>query len=421
MRRLDVRDPVADRLARRLLQRLRAEVDAAHLGAEQVHPLDVRPLAAHVLLAHVDDALEPEARADRRGRDAVLAGAGLGDDALLAEPPREHRLAERVVELVRAGVEEILALEVDALAGREPLGERERRRAAGVRRQRARAARRGTRRRRAPRASRARARRAPGSASRGRSGRRRSPNVGVMRRAASTKARTRAWSLMPGARLERRRRVDRPRVHGVDRRAHVVRAEPAGEHDAALAVRRCVSSAPGRSPSHGRSSDARDRLAVAQERRASRPRTVPPSSRVELDEVGAASPRPRRRRRRPRAPCPARRARRGARRGLSSARMKPSRSAPASTAASTSSCRVRPQTLTSGRESSSRSFAPRVGRLHQRRADEDRVRAGELGGGALRARVDRALGDHDAVARRARDELELRVRGRSRRSRGRAR
>ena len=135
MRRLDVRDPVADRLARRFLQRLRAEVDAAHLGAEQAHPLDVGPLAAHVLLAHVDDALEAEARADGRGRDAVLARARLGDDPPLAEPPREHGLAERVVELVRAGVEEILALEVDALARREALRERERCRPARVRRQ----------------------------------------------------------------------------------------------------------------------------------------------------------------------------------------------------------------------------------------------------------------------------------------------
>ena len=62
----------------------------AHLGAEQLHPLDVRPLAAHVLGAHVDDALEPEAGADGGGRDAVLAGAGLGDDPLLAQPAREH-------------------------------------------------------------------------------------------------------------------------------------------------------------------------------------------------------------------------------------------------------------------------------------------------------------------------------------------
>ena len=57
--------------------------------------------------------------------------------------------------------------------------------------------------------------------------------------------------------------------------------------------------------------------------------------------------------------------------------MKPHRSAPASTAASTSSWRVRPQTLTSGRENSSRSFAPgsaarisecRRGRRSRRRA-----------------------------------------------------
>ena len=86
-----------------------------HLGAEQAHPLDVRLLPAHVLGAHVDDALEAEARADGRRGDAVLAGARLGDDPLLAEPAREHGLAERVVQLVRAGVEEVLALEVEPL------------------------------------------------------------------------------------------------------------------------------------------------------------------------------------------------------------------------------------------------------------------------------------------------------------------
>ncbi len=40
-------------------------------------------------------------------------GAGFGDDALLAHAPREQRLAERVVDLVRAGVEQVFALEVD--------------------------------------------------------------------------------------------------------------------------------------------------------------------------------------------------------------------------------------------------------------------------------------------------------------------
>ena len=49
VRRADVRDPVANRLARRLLERARAEVDGANLGAEQAHALDVGPLAPHVL------------------------------------------------------------------------------------------------------------------------------------------------------------------------------------------------------------------------------------------------------------------------------------------------------------------------------------------------------------------------------------
>ena len=98
----------------------------AHLGAEQAHAEHVRLLPLDVALAHVDDALQAEARRHRRGRDAVLAGAGLGDDAALAHAPGEQDLADRVVDLVRAGVGELVALEVDARAaelGAEPLGE----------------------------------------------------------------------------------------------------------------------------------------------------------------------------------------------------------------------------------------------------------------------------------------------------------
>ncbi len=128
----DARDPVADRGADRLLQRPRARLDRRDLGAEQAHPLDVGRLAAHVLGAHVDDALQPEQGAGGRGRDAVLAGAGLGDHPALAHPLREQSLADGVVDLVGAGVGEVLALQVDAAAGRlgEPLGQVERRRAA---------------------------------------------------------------------------------------------------------------------------------------------------------------------------------------------------------------------------------------------------------------------------------------------------
>jgi hypothetical protein len=109
VRGLDVRDPVPNRLARRLLERSRAEVDRSNLGAEQLHPLDVGTLAPHVLLTHVDHAFEAEARAHGRRGDAVLAGACFGDDPALAKAPREHSLPERVVELVRAGMEEVLA------------------------------------------------------------------------------------------------------------------------------------------------------------------------------------------------------------------------------------------------------------------------------------------------------------------------
>ena len=96
-----------------------------------------------------------------------------------------------------------------------------------------------------------------------------------------------------------------------------------------------------------------------------------------------------------------------ARRGLPSARTNPARSAPASAAAATSSSRVSPHTFTNGRERSSASFAPGSGGTHERRADEDRVGAGQLGGSALRARLDPALGDDHAIARRACDEAKL--------------
>ena len=76
--------------------------------------------------AHVDDALQAEAGADGGGRHAVLAGAGLGDDPLLAHPHGQQDLAHAVVDLVRAGVVQLVALEPDIgrlVVLRQPLGE----------------------------------------------------------------------------------------------------------------------------------------------------------------------------------------------------------------------------------------------------------------------------------------------------------
>ncbi len=126
---LHVRDPVADRLTGGVLEGGGAGGHRLHGGAEQAHAEHVEGLAAHVLGAHVDHALQPEAGAHGGGGHAVLAGAGLGDDPLLAHAQSEQRLAEGVVDLVGTGVVEVLALQPDARApfgtgvvGGEPLG-----------------------------------------------------------------------------------------------------------------------------------------------------------------------------------------------------------------------------------------------------------------------------------------------------------
>ena len=65
----------------------------------------------------------------------MLAGAGLGDDALLAHAARDHDLAEHVVDLVRAGVVQLLALEIDFRAAEmlgQAFGEIKRRRPADI-------------------------------------------------------------------------------------------------------------------------------------------------------------------------------------------------------------------------------------------------------------------------------------------------
>ena len=113
---LDVGHPVAHRLVERVLQRARAALDRHHLRAEELHAIDVLHLARDVLHAHVDDALHAVARGDGRRGHTVHSRAGLGDDARLAHALGEQRLADGVVHLVRAGVIQVFALDVDLRA-----------------------------------------------------------------------------------------------------------------------------------------------------------------------------------------------------------------------------------------------------------------------------------------------------------------
>ena len=122
MRAAEVRHPVAHGFVDGFLQRFLARVNRHDVRAEHFHAINIEflPLAIH--RAHVDDAFHAEHRGDGGGGHAVLARAGFGDDAGLAHAPGEEDLAHRVIELVRAGVVQILALEINFRAA-EFLGE----------------------------------------------------------------------------------------------------------------------------------------------------------------------------------------------------------------------------------------------------------------------------------------------------------
>ena len=67
---------------------------------------------------HVHAARQAQLRRGGGRRDAVLPRAGLGDDPRLAHPLCQQHLAERVVQLVGAGVQEVFALQDDPRASR---------------------------------------------------------------------------------------------------------------------------------------------------------------------------------------------------------------------------------------------------------------------------------------------------------------
>ena len=136
VRVLDVRDPVPERLVDRVLERRGPGVYGAHLRTEESHPKHVQSLPRHVLRAHVDHAGHAEVGAHGRGGHAVLPRPGLGDNPGLPQSTGEKRLPYAVVDLVRARVVQIFALEVDprpAADGlREPGGQRQRARSSHV-------------------------------------------------------------------------------------------------------------------------------------------------------------------------------------------------------------------------------------------------------------------------------------------------
>ena len=106
-----------------------------NFGTEKSHAIDIGLLALNVLGPHEDLAGHAEQRARGRGRHTMLTGTGLGDDVLLAHPLGQQRLTHHIVDLVGAGVVQLVALEVQLGAAemlRQPLREIERARSADI-------------------------------------------------------------------------------------------------------------------------------------------------------------------------------------------------------------------------------------------------------------------------------------------------
>ncbi len=113
VRAVRIGNPVAQRFIDRRPQRLIAARDGDDRRAKQLHATDVRRLPLHVHRSHVDGAGHAEPRTGRCRRNAVLAGARLRNDSLRAELFCEQDLTDRVVDLVRTRVREVLALQPD--------------------------------------------------------------------------------------------------------------------------------------------------------------------------------------------------------------------------------------------------------------------------------------------------------------------
>ena len=114
-------DPVTQGLVDGVLEGPGAALDGPDFSAEQLHAPHVGGLALHVLGTHENDAFKPQTGGGSGCRHAVLARAGFRDQRRFAHMLGEQRLPERVVDLVRAGVQQILAFQPQREA--EPFGQ----------------------------------------------------------------------------------------------------------------------------------------------------------------------------------------------------------------------------------------------------------------------------------------------------------
>src|SRR5215472_3586041 len=109
----NIGDPVSHRFIDRVLERARTRLHAPYLRPQQAHAEDVQLLPPHVLDAHIDHALQPEKRADCGSGNTMLSRSGFSNNSMLAHSLRQQRLAQTVVDLVCAGMQQVFPFQVD--------------------------------------------------------------------------------------------------------------------------------------------------------------------------------------------------------------------------------------------------------------------------------------------------------------------
>ncbi len=87
-----------------------------HLGSQQLHPPDIGGLTLHILGAHVNNAIHAQARGGGCRGNAVLSRAGFRHQGGFPHVFGQKGLAQRIIDLVRAGVQQVFTLEPEVEA-----------------------------------------------------------------------------------------------------------------------------------------------------------------------------------------------------------------------------------------------------------------------------------------------------------------
>ena len=121
----DIGDPVAQRLVHGVFERMGTGGDGNNFRPQHLHAEHVGLLPLDIDCAHVNNAFQPKARADRGCRNAMLARTGFRDDAGFAHAHSQQNLAHHIIDFMRAGMVELIPLQIDLGATQmlgEPLG-----------------------------------------------------------------------------------------------------------------------------------------------------------------------------------------------------------------------------------------------------------------------------------------------------------